>query len=264
MSLTETLYRVPRTWGLEALQLRGQGARELSSWRLRLQPGTSARFVRQDEEAIFVLQEGEGVLNAGGERFSVSRPGVFASPATALYLPPGCELEVHAETVLEALLIATPTDAGGTENPVLIPPEAVRVVDRGMGNYGRQVHDILVSDAFSSRLLVGETFNPPGHWSSFPPHKHDGRDGEPRLEEVYHYRVDPPQGFGQQLLYTTEGESVAHTVFDGDAVLLPYGYHPVAAPPGYRLYYLWALAGDERRLSLHEDPQHRWIHQLSD
>ncbi len=264
MSLMETLYRVPRGWGLEALQLRGQGARELSSWRLRLRPGESALFERPDEEAIFVLQEGKGVLEAGGERFSAARPGVFAAPAASYYLPPSCGLEVRAETVLEALLIATPVAAEGPSRPVFIPPEAVRAVDRGFGQYCRQVHDILVSDTFSSRLMVGETFNPAGHWSSFPPHKHDGRDGEPRLEEVYHYRIDPPRGFAQQLLYTADGESVAHTVVDGDAVLLPYGYHPVAAPPGYRLYYLWALAGDERRLSLYEDPRHRWIHQLTD
>jgi 5-deoxy-glucuronate isomerase len=109
--------------------------------------------------------------------------------------------------------------------------------------------------------MVGETFNPPGNWSSYPPHKHDGRDGEPVLEEVYYYRVSPPQGFGQQMLYTSDGECTTHTVRDGDAVLLPYGYHPVSSPPGYTLYYLWAMAGGERRLALHEDPAHVWIHQ---
>ena len=62
------------------------------------------------------------------------------------------------------------------------------------------------------------------------------------------------------MLYTSDGECVTHSVRDGDVVLLPYGYHPVSSPPGYRLYYLWAMAGDERRLGLHEDPAHRWIH----
>jgi len=110
--------------------------------------------------------------------------------------------------------------------------------------------------------MVGETFNPPGNWSSYPPHKHDGKDGEVVLEEVYYYRVSPPHGFGQQMLYTTDGECHTHTVRDGDAVLLPYGYHPVAAPPGYKLYYLWALAGAERKIGLHEDPTHTWIHEI--
>ena len=54
---------------------------------------------------------------------------------------------------------------------------------------------------------------------------------------------------------------MAHTVRDGDAVLLPYGYHPVAAPPGYRVCYLWVLSGEVRRLTLFEDPDHQWIAQ---
>jgi 5-deoxy-glucuronate isomerase len=41
---------------------------------------------------------------------------------------------------------------------------------------------------------------------------------------------------------------------DGDLVLIPYGYHSVSAPPGHRVYYLWAIAGDERRLAVFEDP----------
>jgi 5-deoxy-glucuronate isomerase len=43
-------------------------------------------------------------------------------------------------------------------------------------------------------------------------------------------------------------------------VLLPYGYHPVSSPPGYAIYYLWAMAGDQRQLAVYEDPAHRWIH----
>ena len=103
---------------------------------------------------------------------------------------------------------------------------------------------MFVRDPHAQRLMVGETFNPPGHWSSFPPHKHDGRNGEPCLEEVYHFRVDPPHGFGHQMLYTEDGESVTHQVRDGDAVLLPYGYHPVSSPPGLRALL---SVGDGRR-----------------
>ncbi len=67
--------------------------------------------------------------------------------------------------------------------------------------------------------------------------------------------------FGQQILYTNDGETATHSVRDGDAVLLPYGYHPVSAPPGYRLCYLWGMAGEQRKLALHEDPAHKWIHE---
>src|SRR5205085_10065861 len=203
------------------------------------------------------LQQGRGVFEAGGHRWPVSRSGVFTERATALYLPPGLRLTLHAETVLEAIPVATPAPAGG--DPALGTPATVVPQQRGRDLYTREVHNLLVTDAHARRLMVGETFNPPGHWSSYPPHKHDGRDGEVVLEEVYHYRVEPAQGFAHQMLYA-DGESVTHTVRDGDAVLLPYGYHPVSAPPGYHVYYLWALAGAERRLAVHEDPAHRWIH----
>jgi 5-deoxy-glucuronate isomerase len=96
--------------------------------------------------------------------------------------------------------------------------------------YRREVHDLFVRDPYGRRLMVGETFNDAGNWSSYPPHKHDGRDGEPVLEEVYYYRVDPADGFGLQVQYTADGEHATHQVRDGDLVLLPYGYHPACAP----------------------------------
>ena len=257
--LNETLFRKPRTTGIEVLQQRGvAGARELTTRRLRLEPGGSATFRLDDEETIVVLQEGRGTLAAGGKSWPVNRSAVFTERATALYVPPGVEVVARADTALEAILFSTPAPGGG--EPVLATPDKVQVNARGKGIYTREVHNIFVDDPHVRRLMVGETINPAGHWSSYPPHKHDGRDGEPTLEEVYYFRVDPPQGFGQQMLYTNDGETAVHAVRDGDVVLLPYGYHPVATPPGYRLYYLWGMAGEQRRLALFEDPAHKWIH----
>ena len=242
------------------LQRRGElGARELTTRRLTLAAGTNATYVAPDEESVVVLQSGEGSFDAGGRQWHVSRRDVFTDRATALWLPPGESLRVQSPSGLEAVIVSTPAASGGS--PALCGPEDVTVAQRGRDMYHREVHDIFVRDPHVKRLMVGETINAPGQWSSYPPHKHDGRDGEPRLEEAYYYRVDPASGFGTQMLYTADGESVVHEVRDGDLVLLPYGYHPVSAAPGYRLYYLWAIAGDERRLALYEDPAHRWIHE---
>ena len=260
MLLADTLYRVPRDSGLHVVQRRGPGqAQWLTSRRLIVEPGGRASFRSADEETVVVLQEGSGWFEAGGQRDEVSRQNIFAERATALYLPPGVDLAVEASTRLEAMLVSAPA-ARRSGAPALVRPDQVKVNPRGRADYAREVHDIFVDDSFAERLIVGETFNPAGHWSSFPPHKHDGANGETRLEEVYHFRVDPPNGFAHQSLYTDAGESVVHCVRDGDAVMLPYGYHPVAAPPGYRVYYLWALAGERRQLAPYEDPQHRWIH----
>jgi 5-deoxy-glucuronate isomerase len=258
MRLADTLYRVPRRSGLHLIQKRSPGAaRELTSWRLCLEAGDTDRYQSGDEESVLVLLQGSARLVCRDRGWTVSRSGIFEEPATALYLPPGEGVEVRAGTRLEAMIVSTP--AGRGTEAALLPPEQIKLRLRGGEAFTREVHEILPQDSCSQRLIVGETRHEPGNWSSFPPHKHDGGDGEPAFEEIYYYRVEPRQGFGLQVVYAADGESAAHLVRDGDLVLLPYGYHPAAAPPGYSLYYLWVLAGDHRRLEWYEDPDHRWV-----
>ena len=130
--LSETLFRQPRTSGVQALQRRGDaGARELSTWRIRVEPGTETTFRVPDEEAVVVLQDGRGTWSAGKERWMVNRKGVFAEPATAAYLPVNTELRISADTPLEAVAFSTPAPAGGA--PALIKPEQVQINPRGRG-----------------------------------------------------------------------------------------------------------------------------------
>ena len=112
----------------------------------------------------------------------------------------------------------------------------------------------------AERILVIEVLTPAGSWSSYPPHKHDEErpPGEARLEEVYYYLLDPPDGFGIQLLYNGEGEK-AFTVRSDDAAAIRDGYHPLVAAPGYRLYYLWIMAGRGRQMIPYLDPRHAWL-----
>lgn len=112
---------------------------------------------------------------------------------------------------------------------------------RGQGNVERLIHNILPESEPADSLLVVEIFTPQGHWSSYPPHKHD-RDALPEesfLEETYYFRVQPEQGFAVQRVYTDDrslNETLA--VNNGEAVLVPRGYHPVSVPPGYEVYCL--------------------------
>ena len=136
----------------------------------------------------------------------------------------------------------------------------------GRDNWQRTVYSALAEDVPAQRLLAGETLNPPGNWSSFPPHKHDRSNppGEALLEEIYFFRIKPAQGFGLMWTYTAAGDpdgfSTAFVVEDGDTVLLPKGYHPVVAAPGYELHYTWVLAGEERRYGAWaDDPRHAWV-----
>jgi 5-deoxy-glucuronate isomerase len=212
------------------------------------------------EEAVLVLLAGD--LEWDGVR--ATRADVFDELASAVYLPPGTRVDVRAHTRSELALAAT-RNAQLTPDSAAVPsfvaPPDVVVHERGEPGWQRQVHDIAAENVRAQTLLVGETFNEPGQWSSFPPHKHDGADGEPALEEVYYYRFDRTDGFGFQGLYESDGTERAVFLRHGAIVGIPRGYHPVCAAPGYRLYYLWALVGTPRRLAMHEDPAHRWLHQ---
>lgn len=80
------------------------------------------------------------------------------------------------------------------------------------------------------------------------------------MEEIYHFRFDRPKGFGIQKIYTDDraiDETI--TVRENDTVLIPRGYHPVVTAPGYSMYYLWIMAGKNRRFLSSVDPDHRWV-----
>lgn len=249
-----------RQAGLATLVERGEGhAKELRLMRLALEPGLRESLSFEGQEAVVVLLDGDVTFSWNGESRQAQRENPFKERASALYLPPGIEATVQAEAESELIIATTACDTAGES--AFIGPDDVVINKRGKDGYAREVHDIFVDDPHAKRLLVGETFNPPGGWSSFPPHKHDGEDGEPYLEEVYYYRLDPPQGFAYQGLYAKDGSlNEAYTVRDGDAVLISRGFHPVGAAPGYSLYYFWVLAGEQRKLALFEDPDHVWLH----
>jgi 5-deoxy-glucuronate isomerase len=210
------------------------------------------------EEGVVVLLAGDVAIDGA----PAQRSDVFAARATAAYVPPGRRVEVVANAPTELAFVTTVgLDAAPNSDPKmqLVGPDAVHVQRRGRPGWAREVHDVVTTAVPAQRLLVGETFNEPGQWSSFPPHKHDGDDGEPALEEVYYYRFDPPDGFGFQGLYDAQGNERAELVRHGRVVGIPRGYHPVCSAPGYRLYYLWALAGSTRELVTHEDPAYSWL-----
>ena len=145
----------------------------------------------------------------------------------------------------------------------LLEPAAMRRSVRGQGSNTRYVCDILPhDDPTAAHLLVVEVITPAGHSSSYPPHKHDAETppAETQLEETYYHRLNPPQGFAFQRVYTDD-RSLDQTmaVEDGDVVMVPRGYHPVGAPHGYDLYYLNVMAGPKRQWIFRNDPAHEWM-----
>jgi 5-deoxy-glucuronate isomerase len=185
------------------------------------------------------------------------RPDPFSGPPDAAYLPPGTRYVLEGGA--EVGLCSAPASSGAPAR--VLPGDRVVPETRGHGAHERTIHPILMDDEAADSLLVCEVLTPPGHWSSYPPHKHD-RDAMPEesfLEETYYHRISPPQGFALQRVYTGDG-SLDETlvVRDGDTVLVPRGYHTVSAPPGYDLYYLNVMAGPVRAWAVANDPDHEW------
>ncbi|HET9814093.1 MAG TPA: 5-deoxy-glucuronate isomerase [Sphingomicrobium sp.] len=230
---------------------------------VRLEPGQSHEGGAADREACLVVLTGTASIEVGGTRFESvgTRASVFDDAAPgAVYAPAGQSYRVTAETPVELAIGSAPGSDGGA--PRLIDPARMSREVRGQGTNQRFVRNILPETEPADSLLVVEVITPGGHWSSYPPHKHDTETAgeETALEETYYHRVNPPQGFAFQRVYTDDrsiDETV--TVEDGDLVMVPRGYHPAGAPHGYDLYYLNVMAGPKRQWIFRNDPAHEWI-----
>ncbi|MBS3647417.1 5-deoxy-glucuronate isomerase [Pseudaminobacter sp. 19-2017] len=235
---------------------------------LRLKPGESVSAETGSREVCIVFVTGSGSANAGGQAFGSlgGRTSPFDGKPWSLYVPEDSNWSVTAETDLELAVCSAP-GLGGRLPPRVIGPDDVKQEVRGKGSNTRYVTNILPEGEPADSLLVVEVITPGGHTSSYPPHKHD-RDAlsaESYLEETYYHRLNPPQGFAFQRVYTDADENgvreldVAMAVEDGDVVLVPKGYHPCAACHGYDLYYLNVMAGPKRTWKFHNAPEHEWL-----
>ncbi len=213
------------------------------------------------ELAIVVLGGICSVTSSRGEWLNFGkRATVFDGLPYTLYLPIFTSFSVTTENGCDLAFCYCKAEE---EYPArLITPDKVEIEIRGGGNATRQINSMLPPSFLAQRLIVVEVFTPAGNWSSYPPHKHDVHNppGEVDLEEIYYYRIEGPEGFAIQKVYTADGRiDETMTVRDGELVLVPEGYHPVVAGHGYNVYYLNALAGSARSLACSDDPNHAWV-----
>jgi 5-deoxy-glucuronate isomerase len=230
----------------------------------RLAPGDTAAEATGDREVILVLVEGHAKLSAGGQNFGErgDRMSVFerASPH-CLYVP--SDSDWSAEATTDCTLAVCSAPGKGNHAAQILGPEGITLTDRGKGTNLRHINAIAMEERdVADSLLVTEVFTPSGHWSSYPPHRHD-EDDFPRmtyLEETYYHRLDPAQGYGHQRVWTEDGTlDETMTVQDHDVVLVPKGHHPCGAPYGYDMYYLNVMAGPLRKWRFKNHPDHNWI-----
>jgi 5-deoxy-glucuronate isomerase len=230
----------------------------------KLAPGQTYEEKTESNELAIVLLGGIcSVKSTAGEWSHIGgRATVFDGLPYTLYLPPGTAFAVSTEAGCDLAFCYCRAEE---KHPArLVTPDEVGIEIRGGGNATRQINSMLPPAFPAHRLIVVEVFTPAGNWSSFPPHKHDVHNppGEVDLDEIYYYRIDRPEGFAVQKVYTGDGRiDETMTVRDGDLVLVPEGYHPVVAAHGYNVYYLNALSGSARSLAASDDPNYAWVKQ---
>ncbi len=229
-----------------------------------LKPGETATEQTGETEVILVLVEGKAEISSEDSNFGElgDRMNVFErKPPHCVYIPAGSSWTVSATTDCTLGVCTAPANPG--REAQVIGPAGITLAERGMGSNTRYIFPIAMEDRdVADSLLVTEVFTPSGHWSSYPPHRHD-EDNYPEmtyLEETYYHRLNPEQGFGFQRVFTEDGsldETMA--VSSGDVVLVPKGHHPCGSPYGYEMYYLNVMAGPMRKWRFQNHPDHDWI-----
>ena len=167
----------------------------------------------------------------GACRVDVGGTGYDLDTYDAIYIPRGSAVVIT--TASEVDLVECAADVTGD-----YPLQVIRYADvkkdpklkftAGSAATTRDLNIIIGDNVKAGRILAGFTRSMPGNWTSWPPHEHTKL-----LEEVYVYFDMPAPAFGIQLVYTQPDKpEFVNLVRDGDAVLMPAGYHPNVAAPG--------------------------------
>lgn len=193
------------------------------------------KFGTGRRETGLVCLDGAGEVTVDGE------PPHRLARYDAIYIPPGRQVEVAAEGFVD--FAECSAEVEGTYPLQIVRYQEVERNDSlrfttGGETNKRTINILIGKNVEAGRILVGVTQSEPGNWTSWPPHEHARI-----LEELYVYYDMPAPAFGVQFVYTdTEEPEFVTVVRDGDAVLMPAGYHPNVAIPGHPINFLWLMA----------------------
>ena len=215
--------------------------------RIRLDPALpSATFATSGRETALLCMGGRCRVTVSGSTYDIDL-------YDAIYVPPGAVVEVTTDEEVD--LVECSAEVSGS-----YPLQVVRYADvkknpvlkfrSGGPSTSRDLNIVIGENVRAGRILAGFTRSVPGNWTSWPPHEHTAT-----LEELYVYFDMPPPAFGIQMVYTTPDEpEFVSIVRDGDAVLMPAGYHPNVAAPGHSINFIWMMAarreGEDRQFGV--------------
>ncbi|MFH1824338.1 MAG: 5-deoxy-glucuronate isomerase [Candidatus Firestonebacteria bacterium] len=228
---------------------------------LNLNKGEVWKSNTKDNETVLIVLSGRMQVNVQNKTFKIGmRKDVFSGKPEAVYIPREEKYTIKALSNCEVAVSSGMSDE--KNDLVIMKQKDVKQRVAGKYNWKRQIYDIVNNEIKADRLIIGETYHMPGCWSCIPPHKHDTDrlPKESKLEELYFFKIIPEEGFGFERVYS-EGEKFDKVfVLKNNALLcMPFGYHSLAVSPGYRLYYLWILAGEKRVVKQYFDPRYEWL-----
>jgi 5-deoxy-glucuronate isomerase len=209
--------------------------RHLAYGRVILNPGRrSESFSTGDRETGLICLSGEATV-------TVDKKEVVLGRRDAMYIPRDSSVEIA--TSASADLAEFSCDVAN-RYPLQVVRSSEIAKDPGLqfttGSPGcmRHLQMLLAKNIEAGRLIAGITQAEPGNWTSWPPHEHAAL-----LEEIYVYFDMPEPAYGIQLVYNdTQNPELVSVVREGDAVLIPSGFHPNVSVPGHRICFLWAMA----------------------
>ena len=208
--------------------------------RILLDQGNSeVRFENGNQETAIICLGGEAEISVDGKSFSLRE-------RDSAYIPRDSSIQIKTNSNVDIAEFSADVEEK-------YPLQIVRYSDikddkslhfvAGGAATTRDLNILIGKNVQAGRLVAGLTISEPGNWTSWPPHEHAAM-----LEEMYVYTHMPAPAFGIQFVYTnTKEPELATIVRDGDAVLMPRGYHPNVAAPGHRIGFLWAMAAHREK-----------------
>jgi 5-deoxy-glucuronate isomerase len=192
-------------------------------------------------------QETAMICLSGAATVKVTETVLEVAQYDSIYIPRDSRIEVTTGSEVDFAEFSADVET-------TYPLQVVRYADickdpslkftTGVPGQQRHLNICIGKNVEAGRLLIGFTFSEPGNWTSWPPHEHGQM-----LEEMYVYFNMPSPAYGLQLVYSnTEYPELVVPVRDGDAVLMPSGYHPNVAVPGHSIGFLWAMAAHRERV----------------
>jgi 5-deoxy-glucuronate isomerase len=203
-------------------------------------------FSNGDRETGLIVLSGQATVRVDAKEISLEQ-------YDSIYIPRDSSVKITTNSSAD---IAEFSAEVAKRYPLQVVHFAQVEIDPGLkfktGGSGssRQLYMLLAKNVEAGRLVAGFTVSDPGNWTSWPPHEH-----AKMLEEMYVYFNMPAPAFGIQLVYNqTDYPELVTVVREGDAILMPSGYHPNVSVPGHPICFLWAMAahreGEDRQFGV--------------